>query len=251
MDFNSRNSAMRYPRKRAVTACQLCRARKTKCDNQRPSCRICLSVGAPCEYTDRNDHSSCGYLSPQYADMWWLTIQLRFDAASLEIIDRLNRIQASQQDVLNAVQAKNSGTSLTLSNPHSTSSYTSPQTVSLQDSNATRFSNGDLEVDSFGFPSSYTNPDNVLVWPVFHERYPKNCLQDAVFGPSPQSLQHIQEKSKHIKFGFQEDKVPELMERSFFWCILRIPLWMRRSWRIMHGVLLKRDWVGMKGLVLW
>lgn len=79
-------------------------------------------------------------------------------------------------------------------------------------------------VDSFGFPSSYTNPDNVLMWPVFHEKYPKNCLQDAVFGPSPQCLQHIQEKSKRIKFGFQEDKVPELMEQFFLLVHIKNPI---------------------------
>ncbi|KAJ6099548.1 hypothetical protein N7467_001083 [Penicillium canescens] len=62
------------------------------------------------------------------------------------------------------------------------------------------------------------------MWPVFHERYPKNCLQDAVFGPSPQSLQHIQEKSKRIKFGFQEDKVPELMEQFFLLVHIKNPI---------------------------
>jgi hypothetical protein len=84
----------------------------------------------------------------------------------------------------------------------------------LQGANAGRIANGDLAVDSFGVPSSYTSPDNVLVWPVFQEKYPKNCFQDAVFRPDPQIL-HMQEKSKRIKFGFSEDKVPELMDQSF------------------------------------
>ncbi|KAL3474116.1 C6 zinc finger domain protein [Aspergillus californicus] len=37
-----------YARKRAVTACQVCRARRTKCDNRKPSCSFCLKVGSRC-----------------------------------------------------------------------------------------------------------------------------------------------------------------------------------------------------------
>lgn len=59
-----------YSRKRAVTACQVCRARKTKCDNLKPSCSFCLSVGATCTQSPV-DLSS-------------------FDPASLRILERLD-----------------------------------------------------------------------------------------------------------------------------------------------------------------
>ena len=49
---------LNYPRKRAVTACLRCRGRKTKCDNQRPTCGFCASVNASCHYDDLSDHSS-------------------------------------------------------------------------------------------------------------------------------------------------------------------------------------------------
>ncbi|KAK2594322.1 Zcf27p [Conoideocrella luteorostrata] len=62
-----------YPRKRANTACQVCRARKTKCDNKKPSCSYCLSVGATC-IQSAVDLSS-------------------FDPASLKILDRLDDIE--------------------------------------------------------------------------------------------------------------------------------------------------------------
>ncbi|GAO13738.1 uncharacterized protein UV8b_01618 [Ustilaginoidea virens] len=62
-----------YPRKRANTACQVCRARKTKCDNRRPSCSYCLSVGAAC-IQSAFDLSS-------------------FDPASLKILDRLDDLE--------------------------------------------------------------------------------------------------------------------------------------------------------------
>lgn len=61
-----------YPRKRAVAACQLCRSRKVKCDNQRPSCTSCRNLKVECTYRDSaTDHSN-------------------FDQASLTILDRLN-----------------------------------------------------------------------------------------------------------------------------------------------------------------
>lgn len=37
-----------YPRKRANKACQVCRARRTKCDNKRPSCTFCEKAGTEC-----------------------------------------------------------------------------------------------------------------------------------------------------------------------------------------------------------
>lgn len=39
-------------RKRAVTACQFCRVRKTKCDNVRPQCGYCVRHQAKCVYGD-------------------------------------------------------------------------------------------------------------------------------------------------------------------------------------------------------
>jgi hypothetical protein len=62
-----------YPRKRSVTACQVCRRRRTKCDNKKPTCSFCQKIGANC-VTAPVDFSS-------------------FDTASLEIIDRLDRLE--------------------------------------------------------------------------------------------------------------------------------------------------------------
>jgi hypothetical protein len=62
-----------YPRKRANTACQVCRARKTKCDGGVPSCSYCTSVGATC-IRSASDLSS-------------------FDPASIKILERLNDLE--------------------------------------------------------------------------------------------------------------------------------------------------------------
>ena len=47
-----------YPRKRANTACQVCRARKTKCDNRKPRCSFCERVGARCISSSSADLST-------------------------------------------------------------------------------------------------------------------------------------------------------------------------------------------------
>ncbi|CAK7210149.1 Zcf27p [Sporothrix bragantina] len=62
-----------YPRKRAVTACQVCRARRTKCDNLKPTCSFCLKTGAVCIQSSV-DLSS-------------------FDPASLKILERLDDVE--------------------------------------------------------------------------------------------------------------------------------------------------------------
>jgi hypothetical protein len=62
-----------YPRKRAITACQVCRARRTKCDNLKPTCSFCLKSGAQCIQSS-TDLSS-------------------FDPASLRILDRLDELE--------------------------------------------------------------------------------------------------------------------------------------------------------------
>ncbi|KAK9343141.1 hypothetical protein V1522DRAFT_250336 [Lipomyces starkeyi] len=47
-----------YPRMRALTACQLCRSKKVKCNNARPSCSNCEKSKATCVYGDSQDISS-------------------------------------------------------------------------------------------------------------------------------------------------------------------------------------------------
>jgi hypothetical protein len=58
------SAELRYPRKRSIRACHLCRARKTKCDNVQPTCGFCASIGANCSYDGKqHDHSSYSALT--------------------------------------------------------------------------------------------------------------------------------------------------------------------------------------------
>src|SRR4051812_15747503 len=51
-DLGRMSYAKDYPRRRALQACQICRARKTKCDNERPSCGSCELMGVECNYNE-------------------------------------------------------------------------------------------------------------------------------------------------------------------------------------------------------
>nr|RBQ96218.1 hypothetical protein FVER53263_13302 [Fusarium verticillioides] len=62
-----------YARKRAIKACQVCRARRTKCDQQRPACSFCVKAGVQCVFEPDTN--------------------VTFDQASLAILDRLDRLE--------------------------------------------------------------------------------------------------------------------------------------------------------------
>jgi hypothetical protein len=49
--FDSR-AAVTYDRRRSSKACTICRARKTRCDSQRPRCGFCTSTGGQCDYSE-------------------------------------------------------------------------------------------------------------------------------------------------------------------------------------------------------
>ncbi|KAL4882063.1 hypothetical protein BJY04DRAFT_217755 [Aspergillus karnatakaensis] len=88
-----------YERKRAGRACIVCRARKTKCDNNRPVCGFCAATGGHCQYTEdeATDHS-------------------RLDRGSLAILQRL----AEMERTLVAAMGTGAGTAATPSKSFST-----------------------------------------------------------------------------------------------------------------------------------
>ncbi|KAL6411694.1 C6 zinc finger domain-containing protein [Ilyonectria robusta] len=53
----SADATSRRSRKRATVACEVCRSRKTKCDNAKPSCRYCTLARLACTYTGSNGNA--------------------------------------------------------------------------------------------------------------------------------------------------------------------------------------------------
>ncbi|KAI0390706.1 hypothetical protein F5Y17DRAFT_471455 [Xylariaceae sp. FL0594] len=56
-------------RENVPIACQKCRARKVKCDGQRPSCTPCRTRNLPCEYKDSLDATTRADLQRRYAEL--------------------------------------------------------------------------------------------------------------------------------------------------------------------------------------
>ncbi|OJD17964.1 hypothetical protein AJ78_01995 [Emergomyces pasteurianus Ep9510] len=46
------SDAVAYPRRRATVACEVCRSRKSRCDGNRPKCRLCSELNAHCIYRE-------------------------------------------------------------------------------------------------------------------------------------------------------------------------------------------------------
>ncbi|KAI2948955.1 transcriptional regulator family: Fungal Specific TF [Aspergillus niger] len=127
----SQREARAFTRKRAVAACRVCRSRKIKCDNARPTCSSCQLSEAHCVYQDHIDFS-------------------RFDPATIAILDRLAEIQQSLNS-LNLGEV----TALSLDGPQkeymTDVDPQTPQTVSLR------------------IPAAKICPDAILSWPILRD----------------------------------------------------------------------------------
>ncbi|KAK9314250.1 hypothetical protein V1522DRAFT_459079 [Lipomyces starkeyi] len=72
-----------YPRRRAIIACEVCRARKSKCDGAQPKCRLCNDLNAECVYRERG---------------------LKLDARDKLILEKLGQIESILQTSLEKEQ---------------------------------------------------------------------------------------------------------------------------------------------------
>ncbi|KAL6862710.1 hypothetical protein ACO1O0_002947 [Amphichorda felina] len=73
-----------YPRRRATIACEVCRSRKSRCDGNKPKCKLCTELGAECIYREPG---------------------IKLDAGDKLILERLNRIETLLQMNMGGAQA--------------------------------------------------------------------------------------------------------------------------------------------------
>jgi hypothetical protein len=213
-------STMSYPRRRATTACTLCRARKTKCNNARPQCSLCAEIGANCVYEDRSDLSS-------------------FDPASLAILDRVNEVIKRLDNLPARVTDLTPGLQYSLPTSElprplvsldatypapSVSSTTFPENLLSLNilSPGSGYAAHESAADYLKIPWQKTNPDAILSWPVFESRYPQGCINDAVFETGSQLVntditsdvqRHPRSRPARSIIGFHERDVPRLIEK--------------------------------------
>ncbi|KAF5027830.1 hypothetical protein F66182_57 [Fusarium sp. NRRL 66182] len=199
-----------YPRKRAITACRQCRARKVKCNNARPSCGNCDASKASCVYEDTQDYS---------------TLPPSFDPASIVIIDKLSqvlsRLDQIQTPAVESFAAPNhAGAVQTSSSSAATDTVTQS---SLRNGEPLEQDQASDDQDQLHIPSSKTSVDAFLQWPIFGKRFPPNYLTDAVYeldaydegesnGKTGRSSSRLC-SSKAQPIGIDEDGIGDLVRR--------------------------------------
>ncbi|KAL4734416.1 hypothetical protein BDV11DRAFT_212811 [Aspergillus similis] len=158
-----------YPRRRAVRACQVCRARRTKCDNKKPSCSFCEKIGAKCVVNDPTDLSG-------------------FDTASLVIIQRLDQIesliqqqkQQQQQQQRQSQQIQHPGTVV----DHGDGLQAARRASAVADSESPTVHGSPL-YQAHGADLSRLTIETILSWSVFDGRYSGGpSLNDLVSSPT-------------------------------------------------------------------
>ncbi|CAI7596264.1 unnamed protein product [Penicillium pancosmium] len=127
---------MSYPRKRAVTACQLCRRRKTKCDNVRPTCGFCANIGSSCVYqAPEADYSS-------------------FDPAALALLEKMDYMISLVAKTKSDLPVDSSMSDVPAASDHSQNNVVWPWTA---------------HADSQEIPSRCDISCRILEWPIFGE----------------------------------------------------------------------------------
>ncbi|KAH6663562.1 C6 zinc finger domain-containing protein [Plectosphaerella plurivora] len=214
-----------YQRRRAVKACQVCRARRTKCDNLKPSCSFCLKVGATCIQSPV-DLSS-------------------FDPASLKILERLDDLER----LLEAATLGSSEEPVHKTRVVQAAAGESPQ--------ATRRDAHPIEMGMV-LPLGL---DNVLSWPCFSGGRPAHELHlqppPSLLGVSPsRSTHHLGASASPASFigavDLEPVRVKDLLNNFFSYVHVKNPIFDEAATRrvVQSTVLNGIDWSGESCLSL-
>lgn len=148
-------AAAGYLRRRAITACLVCRQRKIKCSNDRPKCTSCAASDAVCVYDDAASNLSS------------------FDPASLIIIQKLNEVLLRLPDA--ALPPASSPCA-----PHDTADRCAVSSPAASEPVA---AGADSEHDDSCCASAFSAVERLLEWPIFGERASSHHLTDVIFTP--------------------------------------------------------------------
>ncbi|KAL2212917.1 hypothetical protein CC79DRAFT_1361754 [Sarocladium strictum] len=150
-----------FRRKRALAACQLCRLRKIKCDNQRPTCGTCVSAGARCSFSHQEldvsglDRGTLAILDKLSS----LSLAVDFQSRQLsEITEKSTRIESRQVE---QVAASLRTTTATTAGGERSSIFADVSSAG----SALKESDDTLEYSLK--PSAPLSPGRIYGWPVF------------------------------------------------------------------------------------
>ncbi|KAI9732876.1 MAG: hypothetical protein M1834_003816 [Cirrosporium novae-zelandiae] len=191
-----------YPRRRAIIACEICRARKSRCDGGKPKCQLCTGLNAKCVYREPG---------------------VKLDAGDKLILERLNRIESLLESNLlmqsgsHPISANNSPTNLTTTLSHeealtsnSTTNTTHSNTISLPSAGLGSWGVEGPNISTM--PRRHTTPAlNLLKWPI---------IRDLVSRPyDPQSLLQLEMAREPLRINTSPNinlSNTETYARAFF-----------------------------------
>ncbi|EEY23480.1 C6 zinc finger domain-containing protein [Verticillium alfalfae VaMs.102] len=207
-----------YQRKRAVKACQVCRARRTKCDNLKPSCSFCLKVGAKCIQSPV-DLSS-------------------FDPASLKILERLDDLEELMRSV--SVQNTELPHKIRAVDTSQPSIRPSEATNSLRDVNEQQATALPLSIDTIIPPP----PGRIISMELFSRKLSPEQEHYSLLHPDQTVVSAISPASTIGILDMEPRRVNDLLDSFFSFVHVKNPILDETSTRhmvlstIMNGV----DW---------
>ncbi|KXT17814.1 hypothetical protein AC579_5349 [Pseudocercospora musae] len=161
---SSASDPLDYPRRRATIACEVCRSRKSRCDGNRPKCKLCTELNAECVYREPG---------------------VKLDAGDKLILERLAHIEGLLQSTL--LQSPISGRgpiSPATSNTASEDLQSKRLSASLTPAYGTLPLSGmgiNLATNISTMPKAHTNHAvHLLQWPVIRDLVSKPCDPQAL-----------------------------------------------------------------------
>ncbi|CAK1366970.1 hypothetical protein CB0940_10319 [Cercospora beticola] len=155
-----------YPRRRATIACEICRSRKSKCDGNRPKCKLCTELNAECVYREPG---------------------IKLDAGDKLILERLAHIEGLlHSNLLGSVSSPGAhvgpispATSNTASEDlHSKRAHTFAAGVGLAPLGGGGIS---LATNISTMPKAHTTPAlHLLQWPMIRDLVSRSCDQQVL-----------------------------------------------------------------------
>ncbi|KAF1931342.1 uncharacterized protein M421DRAFT_56388 [Didymella exigua CBS 183.55] len=193
------NNHATFSRKRSLTACQLCRTRKTKCNNERPICSKCIELNAQCVY---EGDEATATVPP-----------------AIRILERLDYLIGLVEPCLRTAGSPQNSHEFNGNQPYTAT--TPPRYDVTPDDYETEASKHDY----FG------SGQDILDWPVFEGKYDRRWIEALIFDPTlpcddlsgPCTSPRVTDdtirntykdprQASGLGVGVREDDVPHLVE---------------------------------------
>ncbi|KAK4574268.1 hypothetical protein LTR86_002029 [Recurvomyces mirabilis] len=167
-----------YPRRRATIACEICRSRKSRCDGNKPKCRLCSELGADCVYREPG---------------------IKLDAGDKLILEQLARIEGLLHTGLNGSLSPSSANAMVPISPATSNTasddFLAKKTGGGPTSQGVALNGvGTWSANISTIPKQHTTPAlHLLQWPVIKNLVSQQC--------DPSVLVQLEMSREPLNFG--------------------------------------------------